>query len=123
MTPLPDPPSEYSAAFQSELNNAIREIEDNSLKLNEDNFVDTGSLVIKSPNGKLWRLSVNDTGDIISSQTTTNEDGTLSARGSNPYGSDSGTYTVPSHVWVKLKQVVCDSTSTQCSRTSKWIQY
>ena len=43
---IPDPPSEYSAQYQSELNNELRDLEDFSIKINKDNYLQQGSIIL-----------------------------------------------------------------------------
>lgn len=43
---IPDPPSEYSSQYQSELNNELRDLEDFSVKINKDNYLQQGSIIL-----------------------------------------------------------------------------
>ena len=43
---IPDPTSEYSAQYQSELNNELRDLEDFSIKINKDNYLQQGSIIL-----------------------------------------------------------------------------
>jgi hypothetical protein len=43
---LPDPPEEYSAQYLSQLNEEIRELDDFSVKINKDNYLQQGGLIL-----------------------------------------------------------------------------
>ena len=57
---IPDPPSEYSAQYQSELNNELRDLEDFSIKINKDNYLQQGSIILldTAVTDKYYKLKV-----------------------------------------------------------------
>ena len=57
---IPDPPSEYSAQYQSELNNELRDLEDFSIKINKDNYLQQGSIILldTAVKNKYYKLTV-----------------------------------------------------------------
>jgi hypothetical protein len=63
---LPSAPREWSARFQAELQRAIAEADRYNLKQNQRiELVEGGTeLVITSPDGTKWKLSVDNTGTI-----------------------------------------------------------
>ena len=78
MKNLPLPPSEYNAQYQAELTNNLRELEDSCLKIDEDNYLETGSIVLKdTSNNNYYKLKV--TGGSLSVTQVTTEQST------NPY--------------------------------------
>ena len=73
-------PTEYDQRYQTELNTIITELDDNMLKLNAVNFLidQTGAIVLQSPDGTFYKLSVANNGDISGTAVTTGQT-------SNPY--------------------------------------
>ncbi len=82
-------PSEYDQRYQTELNTLISELDDNMMKLNAVNFLSsrtdssgdidqTGAVVIQSPDGTFYKLTVADGGAVSGVAITTGQS-------SNPY--------------------------------------
>ena len=73
-------PTEYDQRYQTELNTIITELDDNMLKLNAVNFLidQTGAIVLQSPDGTFYKLSVANGGAISGTAVTTSQT-------SNPY--------------------------------------
>ena len=82
-------PTEYDQTYQTELNTLITELDDNSLKLNAVNFLSsrtdssgnidqTGAIVLQSPDGTFYKLTVANGGGISGAEVTTDQT-------SNPY--------------------------------------
>tara|TARA_Y100000296_G_scaffold62922_1_gene73173 strand:- start:480 stop:752 length:273 start_codon:yes stop_codon:yes gene_type:complete len=82
-------PSEYDQRYQTELNTLISELDDNMMKLNAVNYLSsrtdssgdidqTGAVVIQSPDGTFYKLTVADGGAVSGVAITTGQS-------SNPY--------------------------------------
>ena len=73
-------PTEYDQRYQTELNTIISELDDNMMKLNVANFLidQTGAIVLQSPDGTFYKLSVANGGAISGTAVTTGQT-------SNPY--------------------------------------
>ena len=82
-------PSEYDQRYQTELNNIITELDDSMMKLNAVNFLSsrtdssgnidqTGAIVLQSPDGTFYKLTVANGGGISGTAVTTDQT-------SNPY--------------------------------------
>ena len=73
-------PTEYNQTYQTELNTIISELDDNMMKLNVANFLieQTGAIVLQSPDGTFYKLSVANGGAISGTAVTTGQT-------SNPY--------------------------------------
>ena len=73
-------PTEYDQTYQTELNTIISELDDNMMKLNVANFLidQTGAIVLQSPDGTFYKLSVADGGGVSGTAVTTGQT-------SNPY--------------------------------------
>jgi len=82
-------PQEYDQRYQTELNTIITELDDNMMKLNTVNFLSsrtdssgnidqTGAVVIQSPDGTFYKLTVANGGAISGTAVTTEQS-------SNPY--------------------------------------
>lgn len=73
-------PTEYDQTYQTELNTIISELDDNMMKLNVANFLidQTGAIVLQSPDGTFYKLSVANGGAISGTAVTTGQT-------SNPY--------------------------------------
>ena len=87
---LPTIPNEYRPSVQTELQTQLEKANDQNLKLDQDNFLTTGSICMQSANGKWWQVTVSDGGTLGVSELTTT-DGRLDSEGrpliasSNPY--------------------------------------
>ena len=82
-------PSEYDQRYQTELNTIINELDDSMMKLDTANFLvsrtdssgnidQTGAIVLQSPDGTFYKLSVANGGGISGVAVTTDQT-------SNPY--------------------------------------
>ena len=73
-------PTEYDQRYQTELNTIITDLDDNTMKLNVANFLidQTGAIVLQSPDGTFYKLSVADGGGVSGTAVTTGQT-------SNPY--------------------------------------
>ncbi len=82
-------PVEYSQTYQTELNTLITEIDDNQMKLNVVNYLTSrtdasgnidqaGAIVLQSPDGTFYKLSVANGGGVTGVAVTTGQT-------SNPY--------------------------------------
>ena len=73
-------PQDYDQTYQTELNTIITELDDNMMKLNVANFLidQTGAIVLQSPDGTFYKLSVADGGGGAGTAVTTGQT-------SNPY--------------------------------------
>ena len=82
-------PQEYDQTYQTELNTIISELDDNTMKLNVVNFLSsrtdssgnidpTGAVVIQSPDGTFYKLTVANGGAVTGVAITTGQS-------SNPY--------------------------------------
>jgi len=82
-------PQEYDQTYQTELNTIITELDDNMMKLNVVNFLSsrtdssgnidpTGAVVIQSPDGTFYKLTVANGGAVTGVAITTGQS-------SNPY--------------------------------------
>jgi|TARA_Y100000310_G_scaffold276993_1_gene294538 hypothetical protein len=82
-------PSEYDQRYQTELNTLISELDDNMMKLNAVNYLSsrtdssgdidqTGAVVIQSPDGTFYKLTVANGGAVSGVAITTGQS-------SNPY--------------------------------------
>ena len=86
---LPLAPTEYNQTYQTELNTIITELDESMLKLNTVNFLSsrtdssgnidpTGAIVIQSPDGTFYKLTVANGGAVSGVAITTGQS-------SNPY--------------------------------------
>ena len=82
-------PEEYDQRYQTELNTIITELDDSMMKLNTVNFLSsrtdssgnidpTGAIVIQSPDGTFYKLTVANGGAVTGVAITTEQS-------SNPY--------------------------------------
>ena len=89
MKNLPLAPTEYDQTYQTELNTIITELDESMLKLNAVNFLSsrtdssgnidpTGAIVIQSPDGTFYKLTVANGGAVSGVAITTGQS-------SNPY--------------------------------------
>ena len=78
MISFPLPPKEYNSQYQAELTDNLRELEETCDKVNEDNFIETGSIILKdTSNNNHYKLQV--TGGSLTVALVTTEQST------NPY--------------------------------------
>ena len=68
---LPTIPNEYRPSIQTELQTQLERANDQNLKLDQDNFIETGSIVLKAYDGPKWfRIIVSNTGTLSASELT-----------------------------------------------------
>jgi len=60
--PLPNPPEEYDKRYMYDLASIVIEDEAISAKTNRDNVFDTGSLIIRQPDGDYRKIVVDNSG-------------------------------------------------------------
>ena len=78
MISFPLPPKEYNSQYQAELTDNLRELEEICVKVNEDNYIETGSIILKdTSNNNHYKLQV--TGGSLTVALVTTEQST------NPY--------------------------------------
>ena len=89
MKNLPLAPTEYDQRYQTELNTIINEIEESMLKLDQANYLtsrtdssgnidQTGAIILQSPDGTFYKLTVANGGGISGTAVSTDQS-------SNPY--------------------------------------
>ena len=78
MKNLPLAPSDYDQRYQTELNTILTELDEIAVKLDKDNFVIDGGIVLRSPDGTFYKLEVANGGTLSTSAVTTEQS-------SNPY--------------------------------------
>ena len=78
MKNLPLAPSDYDQRYQTEVNAILTELDEIVVKLDKDNFVIDGGIVLRSPNGTFYKLEVANGGTLSTSAVTTDQT-------SNPY--------------------------------------
>ena len=81
--PLPNPPDEYDKRYMYDLASIVIEDEAISAKTNRDNVFDTGSLIIRQPDGAYRKIIVNDSGVLSTVAVTTVDNRPIT--GDNPY--------------------------------------
>ena len=67
---LPPVSEDYQIGTQTELQNQIRSADNQNLKLDQDNFLDSGSISLQSPDGTWFVLSVNNSGTLSATELT-----------------------------------------------------
>tara|TARA_R100000152_G_C6723151_1_gene148823 strand:+ start:688 stop:891 length:204 start_codon:yes stop_codon:yes gene_type:complete len=66
------------------MQSAIEQTDDLALKTNEDNIIEQGTLILKSPNGSYYKLQVDNSGVLSTAAVTVDSDGNPITSG-NPY--------------------------------------
>ena len=67
---LPPVTGKYDPATQSEIYTTIRQADSKNMKLDKDNFIDSGSLCLQSPDGTWFVLSVDNSGTLSTTELT-----------------------------------------------------
>lgn len=75
---LPLAPGDYDQRYQTEVNTILTELDEIVVKLDRDNFLVDGSIVLQSPDGTLYKLQVANGGALSATAVTTEQT-------SNPY--------------------------------------
>ena len=84
MRNLPDPPSDYDQTYQTELNRILTEIEESMVKLDGANYLTSttdssgnvaqiGSIILQSPDGTFYKLTVANGGAVTGTAVTTGQ--------------------------------------------------
>lgn len=81
---LPDPPADYEQRHMTELQSLLEDNIRDSLKTNEDNIIENGSVILKSSGGNYFKVSVSDAGALSAVAVATDSDGRPITSG-NPY--------------------------------------
>ena len=85
---LPPVAQNYQPGFQNNLQNAIRNADNQNLKLDKDNFLESGSICLQSPNGKWFIIKVDNSGNLSATELTGTQidsNGRPKIASSNPY--------------------------------------
>lgn len=61
---LPNPPDGYSRADQAEIRRQVEQADNENHKRNRDVEIGGGRLILKSPNGARWSITVSNAGVI-----------------------------------------------------------
>jgi len=69
--PLPNPPTQYEPEYMYDLSSLIISEEAITCKTSRDNVFDTGSVVLRSPNGSYFKIVVSDAGALSATAVTT----------------------------------------------------
>ena len=69
--PLPNPPAQYEPEYMYDLSSLIISEEAITVKTSRDNVFDTGSVVLRSPNGSYFKIVVSDAGVLSAATVTT----------------------------------------------------
>ena len=81
---LPNPPGDYNREYMFDLASLSVDTDRRALKFDSDNIVEGGSIILKSSNGKYWRIDVGDTGTLSSTEISKDSNG-VPITASNPY--------------------------------------
>ena len=81
--PLPNPPAQYEPEYMYDLSSLIISEEAITVKTSRDNVFDTGSVVLRSPNGSYFKIVVSDAGALTATAVTTV--GNRPITSTNPY--------------------------------------
>jgi hypothetical protein len=60
--PLPNPPAQYEPEYMYDLSSLIISEEAITVKTSRDNVFDTGSIVLRSPDGNYFKITVTNAG-------------------------------------------------------------
>ena len=85
---IPPVTPEYDPSSQAVLNDVLTKADEQNFKLDQDNFLDTGSICLKDSNGDWYILGVNTSGVLTVTQlagTQLDADGRPSIASVNPY--------------------------------------
>ena len=85
---IPPVTPEYDPSSQAVLNDVLTKADEQKFKLDQDNFLDTGSRCLKDSNGDWYILGVNTSGVLTVTQlagTQLDADGRPSIASVNPY--------------------------------------
>ena len=85
---IPPVTPEYDPSAQAVLNDVLTKADEQNFKLDQDNFLDTGSICLKDSNGDWYILGVNTSGVLTVAKlagTQLDADGRPSIASVNPY--------------------------------------
>ena len=85
---IPPVTPEYDPSSQAVLNDVLTKADEQNFKLDQDNFLDTGSICLKDSNGDWYILGVNTSGVLTVTQlagTQLDADGRPSIASVNPF--------------------------------------
>ena len=69
--PLPNPPAQYEPEYMYDLSSLIIDEEAITAKTSRDNVFDTGSIVLRSPDGSYFKIVVSNAGVLSATAVTT----------------------------------------------------
>ena len=78
MKTLPLAPNDYDQRYQTEVNTILTELDEIVVKLDRDNFIVDGGIVLQSTDGTLYKLQVANGGALSATAVSTEQT-------SNPY--------------------------------------
>jgi hypothetical protein len=89
---IPPVTPEYDSSAQAILNDVLIKSDEQNFKLDRDNFFTTGSICLQSPDGTWFQITINDAGDLGTSELlSTGADARVDSEGrpviasTNPY--------------------------------------
>ena len=82
---LPEPPSNYNTEYFAKLRDNLNEEDKLNVKSDRDNFLEDGSICLKSPNGTWYQLTVDNSGNVTSSAVTIDSTTKDPKQSTNPY--------------------------------------
>ena len=81
--PLPNPPTQYEPEYMYDLSSLIITEEAITCKTSRDNVFDTGSVILRSPNGSYFKIVVANDGALTATAVTTVAESPVTS--TNPY--------------------------------------
>ena len=81
--PLPNPPDEYRKKYMFDLCSIVVKNSQDSVKVDQDNVFDKGTIIMKSPNGSYFKIVVADNGTLSATAVVTVDNRPLISK--NPY--------------------------------------
>ena len=81
--PLPNPPAQYEPEYMYDLSSLIIDEEAITAKTSRDNVFDTGSIVLRSPDGSYFKIVVSNAGVLSATAVTTVDSRPITS--TNPY--------------------------------------
>ncbi len=81
--PLPNPPAQYEPEYMYDLSSLIIDEEAITAKTSRDNVFDTGSIVLRSPDGSYFKIVVSNAGVLSATAVTTVSNRPITS--TNPY--------------------------------------
>ena len=82
---LPEPPSDYSDEYFAKFRDNLNEEDKLNVKSDRDNFLEDGSICLKSANGTWFKLTVDNSGNVTSSAVTIDSTTKFPEQTTNPY--------------------------------------